>query len=106
MKIYWTLNDFPEFSNMNPEELRRVRRELYGKAFRYWETWLGLLACGLCAGLGTFVGEAFGHSLIGAGIGGGIGGFVFSQIVVRIQRRHYRDVVSPGKTKPRHGENR
>jgi len=45
--------------------------------FRHWQSWLGLVACGICGAAGAHIGMLNGHSVIGAAIGGGIGGYIF-----------------------------
>ena len=97
MKIYWTLASIPEFSNMTRYERHRALRRMHINIFRYWQTWFGLLACGICAGVGSVIGNTLGHSIIGGVVGASVGGFVFSQTVLHVRLRHYRDVMSRGE---------
>ncbi len=93
MPIYWTLKSVPELSHLPRQERGRAWRRVGYKTLRHWQAWLGLIACGACAGLGGYVGGSFGHSIVGAAVGGGIGGFIFSQASIHVARLHYRDVL-------------
>jgi hypothetical protein len=43
--------------------------------------WAGLLLCGLCAGVGGYLGSSyFGRTPVPAAIGGGIGGYLLSRV--------------------------
>lgn len=53
--------------------------------FHSWRWWAGILACGLCGGLGGYLGQAYGHPSLGAALGGGIGGYVLLRVT-----RHLR----------------
>lgn len=99
MRIYWRLGSVPELENLPREERGRAWRRAYGKTFRHWQTWAGVIACGACAATGGAIGATFGLPMIGAGIGGGIGGFIFSQIVIHVARRYYADLLSLGDTR-------
>jgi ABC-type thiamin/hydroxymethylpyrimidine transport system permease subunit len=69
------------------------RREEKMRHYEHWETWIGLLLPGLCAGLGSYLGgEYFGHSSISAGIGGGIGALLFRVVTKYVDRRYYSRV--------------
>jgi hypothetical protein len=58
--------------------------------YEHWETWVGLLLCGLCAGLGRYLGgKYFGQSNISAGVGGGIGALLFRGVTKYVDRRYY-----------------
>jgi hypothetical protein len=46
------------------------------EAFKHWQTWLGLIVCGLCGATGGRIGQLNGHPSLGAAIGGAIGGYV------------------------------
>jgi hypothetical protein len=61
--------------------------------FRHWETWAGMLLCGLCGGTGAYLGEAYlgRAAIVGGGIGGGIGGLLFVAIVRYVIRRYYKN---------------
>jgi dolichol kinase len=83
MKIYWTLSSVPELAALPQSERKQIWRSAYLKSFRNKYTWLGLLICGVCAGLGSLIGDQFHHGIIGAGVGGGIGGFISGQISTR-----------------------
>ena len=106
MKIYWTLESVPELAALPKQERMRVWRWASKQIFKHWQTWVGLIVCGLCAGMGSQVGHAVGldsSGYVGAGIGGGIGGFIYSQIAIRValpyirqevaRHQHYRDHV-------------
>ena len=65
---------------------QRIRR------LRHWELWVGFLACGLCGGLGSYIGSTyFGHSVIFAGAGGGVGGLLFGAAIRYVDRRYYQN---------------
>lgn len=58
--------------------------------YEHWETWAGLLVCGLCAGLGSYLGGKYlGHSSIFAGIGGAMGTLFFRAVTRYVDRRYY-----------------
>ena len=105
MPIYWSLKSIPELSNLPSNARVRVWQRVYRKTFLHWQTWLGLIACGICAGIGSYLGGIVGSSLAGAAIGGGIGGFVFSQASIHVARRYYKDVLlqNEGLAKPTNG---
>lgn len=44
---------------------------------------LGLLACGLLAGIGSYLGGLWGVAVLGGMVGGGLGGWVFSKLSTR-----------------------
>jgi hypothetical protein len=94
MPIYWTLKSVPELSTLPRQERVRAWQRASLKTLRHWQTWLGLIACGACAWLGSYVGASFGHPIVGAALGGGIGGFISSQASIHVARLHYRDVLT------------
>ena len=93
MPIYWTLKSVPELSSLPRQERGRAWRRVGFKTLHHWQTWIGLIACGACAGIGSYIGASFGHPIAGAAVGGGIGGFIFSQASIHVARLHYRDVL-------------
>ncbi|EHK62416.1 hypothetical protein [Halomonas sp. GFAJ-1] len=97
MKIYWTLKQIPELSSLSSRERGKRWRKAYKKSFRHWETWLGVICCGLCGAAGAWVGDVFNLGLLGAGIGGAIGGLVFSQAILSVVLRRYRDILRGGQ---------
>jgi len=64
-------------------------------AWRHWETWVGALACGLVACLGSWLGRDVLHPQLGALIGGAIGGVLLSRMRHRAIRRHYANDTDP-----------
>jgi len=52
----------------------RMRKR--SEAFKHWQTWLGLVVCGLCGAAGQHVGLINGHPSLGAAIGGAFGGYM------------------------------
>ena len=94
MHIYWTLKQVPELADAPRGERGRRWRAAYKRSLRHWQTWAGLIVCGVCAGVGSALGGIIGAppvgSLVGAAIGGGIGGFIFSQVAISVARRHYK----------------
>ncbi|MDP9651481.1 hypothetical protein J2793_006956 [Paraburkholderia caledonica] len=93
MAFFWTLKSIPELANLPARDRRVYWRRAYRRTWRHWRTWAGLLACALCAGLGSRLGASVDHATVGAMIGGGIGGFVFGQVTVRVARSHYKNVL-------------
>lgn len=93
MTIYWTSKSIPELSSLPKNERRARWQKVYAKCFRHWQTWLGVIACGLLAAAASRFGDSFDIGILGAtlggGIGGGIGGLIFSQVVIRVARKHY-----------------
>lgn len=56
---------------------------------RHWETWAGLLLCGLCAGAGGYASAVyFQRSPLPVLLGGALGGLIYS-LAVRFVRRRY-----------------
>ena len=54
--------------------------------------WAGLLLCGLCAGIGNYLGgEYFGHATLYASVGGGIGGLLFANVSRYVDRRYFSE---------------
>lgn len=101
MKIDWTLKQLPELSELTSYERGKRWRKAYKKSFRHWETWLGVICCGLFGALGVWVGDVFNMKLLGAGIGGAFGGLVFGQIARLVVLRHYRDILIGSQLKSR-----
>ena len=98
MQIYWTLKSIPELSHLPWRERGRVWRRAYRKTFRCGATWAALAGCGVIAGASVFVADALGLSselaAIAVGVFAGIGGLLFSQIAIRVARRH--DLIASG----------
>ena len=88
MRVYWRLSQIPELATLSRAKRGLIWSRVYRNAFRHWQTWGGLAACGVLVGIGSHVGGLFGHSYIGAAIGGGVGGFVFSQVIIHVVRSH------------------
>ncbi len=44
---------------------------------------LGVLACGLLGGVGSYLGSLWGFAALGGAVGGGLGGWVFSMVSPR-----------------------
>jgi hypothetical protein len=66
-------------------QIRADRRAL----LQHWETWVGLLLCGLLAGAGGYLSAVYFHrSFLPLLIGGGIGGYVY-YLVTRYVRSRY-----------------
>jgi hypothetical protein len=93
MPIYWTLKSIPELSQLSSAERSQAWRRVNHRTWRHWQTWVGLVACGALAGLGSYFGGTFGYPLIGAAIGGALGGFIFSQASIHVARLHYKDAL-------------
>lgn len=93
MKIYWTLKQIPELSSLSFQERGKRWRKAYKKSFRHWETWLGLICCGLCAAAGAWGGDVLNIRLLGGGIGGAVGGLFLSQVILSVVLQHYRDIL-------------
>ncbi len=67
-----------------PLSMKQKRR----LAYRHWETWVGLCLCGLCGGLGAWLGQATLHPSLGGAAGGALGGWLFSRITMQVARRY------------------
>ncbi len=85
MKIYWTHKSIPELKDLSMRERGRRWRSAYKSAFRHWQTWGGLVLCGVLAGAGAYFGGTVGTVILG-----GLGGFIYGQIVTHVVLRHYR----------------
>jgi hypothetical protein len=93
MTIFWTLKSIPELANLPASDRRVYWRRAYRRTWRHWQTWAGLFACAICAGVGGGLGAFSAHPIVGAIIGGGVGGFVFGQATVLVARSHYKAVL-------------
>src|SRR5687767_7461066 len=109
MPVYWSLRSVPELSDLPRAERRRLWRRCWPQsAFRHWQTWAALLACGLSPLLGGWVGAWVGSQfgarflggLLGAGVGGGIGGFVVGQVGTAVLRPYLRAEREATRTTP------
>ncbi|XZG70382.1 hypothetical protein ACTSKR_00595 [Chitinibacteraceae bacterium HSL-7] len=95
--IYWTLARVPELSGLPRNERLRRWRAAYRRTFGHWQTWLALLMCVILSACAGWLGLTFGSStlaLVFGALGGGLGGLLFSQIAIRVARRHYADILS------------
>jgi hypothetical protein len=45
-----------------------------------WQFWAGVLVCGACGFLGSYLGRMTDYPYLVAAVGGGIGGFLFGRI--------------------------
>ena len=92
MRVYWTSKSIPELRGLNRKQRGRLWWRCYWKAYRHWQTWAGLIACGALAGLGVGIGQVVGIGrIVGGAIGGGLGGFIFSQVLMETIRPHLRE---------------
>jgi len=104
MKIYWSLNQIPELSELTPSERRHVHRlclRRYGINGR--GTYRASIACGLCGMIGAAIGivlqRAFDspspivYMAICGGIGGMIGGCILTQVLLSQLRPHYSEFI-------------
>ncbi|MDX2220028.1 MAG: hypothetical protein SF172_13485 [Burkholderiales bacterium] len=91
MQIYWTLKGIPELAHLPARSRLLAWQQVSWNSFRHWQTWMGLLLAGVCAGIGSHFGTLCEYPVSGAALGGALGGFVFAQISISIVRRHYRD---------------
>lgn len=82
MKIHWKTPSPPELAGLPEKERKRIWRECVRQGNHRRRVWIGALLLGACAGIGSPIGEMFGHGIVGAMIGGGIGGFLFSQFSI------------------------
>ncbi|WP_416414347.1 hypothetical protein [Pantoea sp. App145] len=85
MKIFWSLRSIPELSQLPSKECGKRWNEVYALTFRHWETWAGLALCALLCGMGV---KFFG--IPGVIIMGAIAGFLYSQVVIHVARKYYR----------------
>lgn len=87
MKIYWSTVIPLELAGLSESDRRRIWVDCHrGILFRGW-TWLGMLICGCCGGLGSILGiishSGLSGAMIGSGIGGGLGGLILSRFATR-----------------------
>lgn len=85
MKIYWTLKSIPELKNLPLRERGRRWRRAYRSVFLHWESWGGMVLCGVCAGAGS---HFFG--MTGGILMAGMGGFLYGQIATYVVMKYYR----------------
>lgn len=85
MKIYWTLKSIPELKNLSPGDRGRRWQSAYKSAFRHWQTWGGLVICGILTGAGAYF-----AGMAGTVIFAGLGGFIYGQIMTHVVLKHYR----------------
>jgi hypothetical protein len=93
--IYLRAKSIPELASVPPAERRRLLRRCAPMTFRHWQTWAALFACGVCAGLGGYLGWVvstgfWGGPWIGAGLGALIGGGVLGQVKGTLVRPYIR----------------
>ncbi len=88
MTIFWSFKDIPELAELPRSESKKIWLKCYLKSFQNWQTWLGVIGCGLCTGFGVIIGHTISDTniagCIGAGIGGGISGIIFGRIFNKI----------------------
>ena len=85
VKIYWTLKSIPELKNLSPGDRGRRWQSAYKSAFRHWQTWGGLVICGILTGAGAYF-----AGMAGTVIFAGLGGFIYGQIMTHVVLKHYR----------------
>lgn len=79
--------------------LRRAWWTGMWRARRNWQTWLGLVLCGACGGLGAYLGFRVAREsllvvqLLICAAFGVLGGLVLSRTWVRQARKHFRAVL-------------
>ncbi len=93
MEIFWTIKSIPELRNAPKRERSRRWQRAYHKTFRHISTWVALLLCALCGGIGAYYGQMAGSGVLGAMLGGGLGGFIFSQVSIVVARKHYQHIL-------------
>jgi hypothetical protein len=94
MQIYWSLKSIPELSGLPRAERGRRWRAAYRKTFRHWQTWVSLLALGLCSVLGEYLGSLTGSQFIGSVVGAGVGGLIYGQVATELARPYLRSLSS------------
>ncbi|ONN66654.1 hypothetical protein [Herbaspirillum sp. VT-16-41] len=92
MKIYWSLKQIPELSCLDRRQRLARWRGVSLRLFHHWQTWLGLLACALLAGLGRSIGMGYPGSIAGALVGAQC----YWHACVYVARRHYRRLLAHG----------
>ena len=95
MKIYWTSKSIPEFKGLNKQTKAKAWNYAYKMSFKHTGTYIGLILCGLCGGIGSYIGSEIEISRwIVAGIGGCVGGFIYSQIKINICRPYINQYIN------------
>ena len=92
MNIRWSVKEMPELATLTNNERQNIMWDSSQRAFRHWQSWVGIAVCVICSSIG-------GHlaGIMGATLGGGIGGGVCAQIVVRMQMREIREELAKRK---------
>src|SRR5687767_8729432 len=92
-----------EMRDLSRPEMRRISLRAYYRSLRNWRSWVGLVLCGCCSGLGAYVGWHFAYRaqiedpwrtlvfMLTCGTFGGIGGLLFSLAQGRIMQRLIRE---------------
>ena len=93
MRIYWTLKSIPELAPLPAKERGRVWRAAYWRTFKDWRGWAAAAVVGVCAGLGSAIGAAYGHQMLYGVIGAGIGGAISGQIWTHLAIPHLRELL-------------
>lgn len=100
MAFYLSLKQVPELQGLSPSERKKVHRACYFEyALASGRCWMGFGLCGLCAGLGGYLGRLMHFPLgltysmwqgaLGAAAGGAIGGVISGHIVMDYLRPFY-----------------
>lgn len=66
MSIYWSLKTVPELAALSRKERDRLWRSIYLETFFHWPTWLALLFLIMLQGIGRYIGNWYGHPIIGS----------------------------------------
>jgi hypothetical protein len=96
--IYWTLNSIPELAGLSKEERQKIWQAAYWKTFRHWQTWLALLAPGICATLLSAL-VVGGRSLLWGMLGGAIGGGIFGYVAMHTALPYVQEELAARKTR-------
>ncbi|HZG21669.1 MAG TPA: hypothetical protein VE092_16795 [Herbaspirillum sp.] len=92
MKIYWSLKQIPELAGLDRRQRLARWRGLSPRLLRHWQTWMGLLACAVLAGLGRSVGLGHPGSILGVLAGAEC----YWHACVYVARRYYRRLLAQG----------
>lgn len=100
-QFYWSFGSIPELSELPAAERGAFWRKHHGKAYRHWQTWVGLGIVALSAVTPQIVVDLVGIPFANqsfvmpalCAVGAGMGGLVFAQILTTMARPHLREAL-------------
>jgi hypothetical protein len=100
-QFYWGFGTIPELAELPSAERGAFWRKHHGKAYRHWQTWVGLGVVALSAVAPQIVVDLVGlplanHSFVVpalCALSAGLGGLVFGQLLTTMARPHLREAL-------------